>query len=250
MNVAPPTSYTQAPRTCVQTLLHILLKAALHSLHSPRSQNFSGVCPQASGTCIANGAERRPASKLGTRRRPTACCMNSISVETRSHQRPRAPPWVCCAAHQMLLDIFRYATRRGSTLMSHTPQPRVTRSPLPRARQLPPGQERVVADCVLVDPVLLHLVPNRHLQQPSGGRRSSVSRGGRPTVQTGSYNSSRCNSPRTAVESRPRFAHYNMRQPPCLPRSPPRGKLRNHPPSKSKGPIPIPPVQIRFIAKA
>ena len=33
-------SYTQAPRTCVQTLLHILLKAALHSLHSPHSLNF------------------------------------------------------------------------------------------------------------------------------------------------------------------------------------------------------------------
>ena len=61
----------------------------------------------------------------------------------------------------------------------------------------------------------------------------------------GSCNSSRCNSPRTAVESRPRFAHYSMRQPPCLPRSPPRGKLRKkHSHSKSKGPIPIPPVQI------
>ena len=67
-----------------------------------------------------------------------------------------------------------------SALMSHTPQPRVPRSPLPRARQLPLGQERVVADCVLVDPVLLHLVPSRHLQQPSGERRSSVSRGGKP----------------------------------------------------------------------
>ena len=145
---------------------------------------------------------------------------------------PRAPPGVCCAAHQMLLGIFCYATRRGSTLMSHlppaargcrggakvtiwlptdvpsastkestgqargsvlwhwamwrstlmshTPQPRVPRSTLPRARQLPPGQERGVADCVLVDPVLLHLVPSRHLQQPSGERRSSVSRGGKP----------------------------------------------------------------------
>ena len=38
--MAPPTSYTQAPRTCVQTLLHILLKAALHSLHSLHSLNF------------------------------------------------------------------------------------------------------------------------------------------------------------------------------------------------------------------
>ena len=66
-----------------------------------------------------------------------------------------------------------------STVMSHTPQPRVPRSTLPRARQLPPGQERGVADCVLVDPVLLHLVPSRHLQQPSGERRSSVSRGGK-----------------------------------------------------------------------
>ena len=46
--------------------------------------------------------------------------------------------------------------------------------------ELPPGQERAVADCVLVDPVLLHLVPSRHLQQPSGERRSSVSRGGKP----------------------------------------------------------------------
>ena len=31
------------------------------------------------------------------------------------------------------------------------------------------GQERVVADCVLVDAVLHHILPNRRLQQPSGG---------------------------------------------------------------------------------
>ena len=72
--------------------------------------------------------------------------------------------------------------------------------------ELPPGQERAVADCVLVDPVLLHLVPNRHLQQPSGGRRSSVSRGGRPTA-LGAAETASCNSSRTAAESRPSFAH-------------------------------------------
>ena len=38
--MAPPTSYTQAPRACAQTLLHIVLKAALHSLHSLHSLNF------------------------------------------------------------------------------------------------------------------------------------------------------------------------------------------------------------------
>ena len=121
-----------------------------------------------------------------------------------------------------------------STVMSHTPQPRVPRSPLPRARQLPPGQERVVADCVLVDPVLLHLVPSRHLQQPSGGRRSSVSRGGRPTAlgaaETGSCNSSSCNSSRTAhwgggllpIARASRAAYYLVGEhpPPCAHRMP------------------------------
>ena len=72
--------------------------------------------------------------------------------------------------------------------------------------ELPPGQERAVADCVLVDPVLVHLAPNRHLQQPSGGRRSSVSRGGRPTA-LGAAETASCNSSRTAAESRPSFAH-------------------------------------------
>ena len=38
--MAPPTSYTLAPRTCVQTLLHTLLKAALDSLHSLLSLSF------------------------------------------------------------------------------------------------------------------------------------------------------------------------------------------------------------------
>ena len=121
-----------------------------------------------------------------------------------------------------------------STVMSHTPQPRVPRSTLPRARQLPPGQERGVADCVLVDPVLLHLVPSRHLQQPSGGRRSSVSRGGRPTAlgaaQTGSCNSSSCNSSRTAhwgggllpIARASRAAYYLVGEhpPPCAHRMP------------------------------
>ena len=67
------------------------------------------------------------------------------------------------------------------------------------------GQGRLI-DCVLVDPVVLHLVPNRHLQQPSGGRRSSVSRGGRPTA-LGAAETASCNSSRTAAESRPSFAH-------------------------------------------
>ena len=75
--------------------------------------------------------------------------------------------------------------------------------------ELPPGQERAVADCVLVDPVLLHLVPNRHLQQPSGGRRSSVSRGGRPTAlgaaQTGAATALAATA--IAAESRPSPGH-------------------------------------------
>ena len=100
--------------------------------------------------------------------------------------------------------------------------------------ELPLGQERAVADCVLVDPVLLHLVPNRHLQQPSGGRRSSVSRGGRPTAlgaaQTGSCNSSSCNSSRTAhwgggllpIARASRAAYYLVGEhpPPCAHRMP------------------------------
>ena len=60
--------------------------------------------------------------------------------------------------------------------------------------------------------------PRRHESHPRSCRRSAegaqqicssprVSRGGRPTAQTGSYNSSRCNSYRAAAEAKPSFAH-------------------------------------------
>ena len=40
--------------------------------HAYRLARIDKAC----GTCIADGAKRRPASKLGTRMRPTACWMN------------------------------------------------------------------------------------------------------------------------------------------------------------------------------